>query len=643
MRRCTAVLVTLLFLGSLTATRLRTFGQPVPRSTAGIASSTVSQRAFFGVMGRVARPGVYQLTTAHPKLAEIVRRAGGLADDASRTVRVVRNGRIAFQTYYTPRLTLTLEPGDLLMVDRGRTDYQHGVNDVRPAGQISSRALRSEVAAKTQIEVAFVGLIDRPVVLRLRVRDATVGRVVELLKQPATVINTTRLILPTRFRVENHPASLTPETPLRAGTVVVFSRAHLDTAEIPPLPKPIRREDLSSTSMRQTSRVDVSRPGKRNGRPAVGDDAHVRRTGIVLTSGKRSTGKKSTPAAGSTVPTQKKHRVRDLLKSARVDLQHGRFDAARRKALAAQREDVTFAFREDRPELILAEIAKRSAISAARKRAAQPVKPPVLEDQSNGPVLLPGHRESGDSSTSRSAVTLSGRNVPHRLSQLAPPNSASLLNNMPISSKPVLESGGTGTALSAANGSNPLILLPGDADAIGGLSEETAAAKPNQSSTGLVLLFVVGCGVLAVGLASALLVSMARTAVKTAGTERSIANNEDALEALIHNKIAICEEEVELPAELTLYGRPTGLRKLRIDTGREQLRGPHFPVAAETVAAPVSSTPPPAGLRVDPPQHATNDEIAGRRREPLESPQRAAVQRDVLDRVLSTVNKVTDA
>jgi len=562
MRSRTAVLVTLLSLGTLSPARSLAFAQPDSRSaTKKTALTSHSSGSFFGVMGQIARPGVYELPTAHPRLAEIIDRAGGLTSDASRIIRVVREGRIAFQTFYTPGLTLTLLPGDLLLIDGSRSDYRRGTGDVRPAGRIGPRATRSDAADKSQIEVAFVGLVGRPVVLRLRTRDATIGRVVQLLKQPATVIKTMRLISPARSRLQNRTGLLTHQTPLLSGSVIVFSRVHLDATRIPPLPKPIRRTDQSAVppGIRGTTQNDP------NVRHATRQGLSADQSAVIL-----ATGKRSIKAADPT---------------------------------------------------------------------GKPAMAPVIEDRPNGPVLFPGHHVSENPSTRHSAVTLSGRNVPHRLSQLAPPKSVYIPSDKPIQSE-------SNAALIAVNGSAPLIPAVG-VPADGGSSGATAAAQPDQSTAGLVLLFVLGCGLLAVGLAAMFLISMARTAVKTATTERTRIGNDEALEALIHNTIAIQEEEIELPTQLTLHGHPTGLRKLRIDAGRAPLRGPHFAVTAEETTADkttvvTGSTPSLVGLRVDPPQSVTGEETAGRRREPPGPPKRRPVQRDVLDRVLSSVNKVTD-
>ena len=630
MRSCVTVPMAALFLGGLFAARLSAFVPPATRIS-DVPPSHSRTAFFFGVMGEVSHPGVYELPADHPKLTEIVARAGGLTADASRTIRVVREGRIAFQTYHTPRLTLTLLPGDLLLVDRGRADYRRG-GDIHLAGQIGPRASQSRPDTESRIEVAFVGLIDRPVVLRLRETDATLGRVAELLKQSPEVIKTLRLIAPPRSRSQTKRARLTAESRLSSGSVVVFRRTHLEATRIPPLPKPISPDERSSAPSerrRRTAkgthpRLGAGAPINRSGSRSLGNSPAADRGGVILASGAEAA------KAGARADRKRKNvRIRKLLASARVDLEQRRYDAARRKALAAQRAGIPFSLHEDRPELILADIAKRTATSRARGTAARPGETPAPQDLPPRTIVPSGHHVSEDLSAKQSPKIHSGWTVPHRLSQLAPPKSAVLSNDEPHSAKPVLM---PRAADSTSRGRSPEMA-----------AEMAASGPPNQSAQGVLWLSVLGCGLLAVGLASAFLISMARTAVKSATAESERGKNDTPLEALIHNTLPVRSEAVELPVELSLHGRPTGPQKLRIDSGHAQLRGPHFGVTADHAPAASAGKPSPVGRRVDPAQSVTDDESIGRRREPLGPRKRGAVQRDLLDRVLSTVNKATDA
>ena len=87
--------------------------------TSKVASGHVPVSAikFVAIMGQVARPGVYEMRTADPQLTELVQRAGGLAPEASGSIRLIRHARTGQQVFYSPGLSYPLMHGDLLIAE----------------------------------------------------------------------------------------------------------------------------------------------------------------------------------------------------------------------------------------------------------------------------------------------------------------------------------------------------------------------------------------------------------------------------------------------------------------------------------------------------------------------------------------------
>src|SRR5688572_26776041 len=72
---------------------------------------------YFGIMGQVARPGVYELPAPEPQLLELIRQAGGLTQQATNQLRIVRQGHAGLGAAYDPSLNYRLAPGDIVVAD----------------------------------------------------------------------------------------------------------------------------------------------------------------------------------------------------------------------------------------------------------------------------------------------------------------------------------------------------------------------------------------------------------------------------------------------------------------------------------------------------------------------------------------------
>src|SRR4051812_37125865 len=70
---------------------LQLCAQTLPPPGLARQSAPVATRQYVAIMGQVQRAGVYEVHSSNPELAEIVAFAGGLATDASGSIRLVRD------------------------------------------------------------------------------------------------------------------------------------------------------------------------------------------------------------------------------------------------------------------------------------------------------------------------------------------------------------------------------------------------------------------------------------------------------------------------------------------------------------------------------------------------------------------------
>jgi hypothetical protein len=155
---------------------------------------TATQPACFGILGEVARPGVYQLP-AHCTFGQLVQYAGGVTCDANGNARVFRGARVAQQLFVASSASETLYPGDLIVIERSAMTA--ATSHARPryaAG--GSMASRAAVPRAAEVQIGFLNLIDRPVVVKMLREQASPARIGELLRQPAELIENVRIVGP---------------------------------------------------------------------------------------------------------------------------------------------------------------------------------------------------------------------------------------------------------------------------------------------------------------------------------------------------------------------------------------------------------------------------------------------------------------
>jgi hypothetical protein len=199
---------------------------------AGAASEQREPRKYIAVMGEVAVPGVHAVMTETPMLSDFVKQAGGLTSRANGAVRVVRNGRTILNSHASTDLQIRLLPGDVVIAA--------GKNSSEPI--IVPNSVPRPVQERAPVEIALVNLIERPVLLKLRPRHASLAALLQLLGQHPNVGRFVRIVASGQSgRLQN-------------GSVLVFDRRVVDARRIPPLPNPIVPKIIqSATTVRPVS------------------------------------------------------------------------------------------------------------------------------------------------------------------------------------------------------------------------------------------------------------------------------------------------------------------------------------------------------------------------------------------------------
>lgn len=197
-----------------------------------------SQQPYVGLLGQIARPGVYEIEKQGSMLGDLIQVTGGLAKDASGQFRIIRNGRPGQMASYAGAAKFELMAGDLIIADA----------QVGTSSNMSQQT-NAKPASAGAVQIGFVNLIDRPVVLKLRREHASVVEILALMRQDENLASQIKVIAPPNQR--SMQARL--DVPLPSETVLIFAPNTVRAARLAPLPEPfmIKRDtddDRSSPS-----------------------------------------------------------------------------------------------------------------------------------------------------------------------------------------------------------------------------------------------------------------------------------------------------------------------------------------------------------------------------------------------------------
>ncbi len=179
------------------------------------AAPPASSKFYYGVMGQIARPGVYELNTGRLRLMDLLRDAGGLTRRATNEIHIVRDGNVLPPVFFSPRLDVSLVPGDIVVAD----------------GPLPNEAEKKQVA--------LVGLLNRPVILPVPAPHANLKAIVAYLGQPASLANEIQVEpvggerIDSETKANRGPAFLVP-------TVLYVNSASIQADQLPPFPEVYR-------------------------------------------------------------------------------------------------------------------------------------------------------------------------------------------------------------------------------------------------------------------------------------------------------------------------------------------------------------------------------------------------------------------
>ncbi|MCH7989075.1 MAG: SLBB domain-containing protein, partial [Planctomycetes bacterium] len=208
-------------------------GRPITPSTRQSSPS----RHYFTVIGAVRVPGVYEYSSGLPTLADVIHAADGLTSEASGTIRIVREGKVSRQMFYSPDSEMRLLSGDILILDKSLSGTQGGGR--------SSTGYESQ----SLVQIVAVNLIHRPVVLSLPSELATLERLVTDLNQSPNIIPTVKIL---QAKTSGHVGSSGNSATFRliSESVLIFNPAVVRIDQIPKLP-PVYRPKVRTASYRQ--------------------------------------------------------------------------------------------------------------------------------------------------------------------------------------------------------------------------------------------------------------------------------------------------------------------------------------------------------------------------------------------------------
>jgi len=205
-----------------------------PRQPASVTNSPpigLSRPLFFGIMGEVTHPGTYAAQAVWT-LTDLIKKAGGITAKADKAVRLYRGGVLTEQIFLGSGEAPALFPNDLIVVGSSETSAQRTTT-------FNSNQESTKPGAVSAVQVAFVNLIERPVVVKMPANHASLARIIEVLGQPAESAATIRVFVPPGAGLHDNNAIDEPSRALESGTVLVFAASTVHPESLPALPAAI--------------------------------------------------------------------------------------------------------------------------------------------------------------------------------------------------------------------------------------------------------------------------------------------------------------------------------------------------------------------------------------------------------------------
>lgn len=219
-------------------------GQRIQPKVSWALDST--QQPYVGLMGQVTRPGVYEIEKQGTRLGALIQAIGGLARDSSGQFRIIRNGRPGQMTSYAGAAQFELMAGDLVIADAQFATSSYATGNSANEKPTSSKS----------VQIGFVNLIDRPVVLKLRREDASVLEILSLMRQDENLASQVQVIMPPNQRSSGQSR---PDAKLPSEAVLVFPQNAVRASRLAPLPEPFKlKREQDDAATQPAPRTNIS-------------------------------------------------------------------------------------------------------------------------------------------------------------------------------------------------------------------------------------------------------------------------------------------------------------------------------------------------------------------------------------------------
>ena len=204
-----------------------------------------AQQPYVGLLGQIARPGVYEIERRGTALGDLLQDIGGLAKDASGQFRVIRNGRPGQTTSYSRAAQFELMAGDLIIAD------------AQPS-QLGQRATNAKPSSEDAVQIGFVNLADRPVVLKLRNEHATVYEILATMGQDQSLASQIKIVSPASQHFQGQPRH---DAKLVSETVLIFPQNSVKkSVALESLPEPFKLKREADASAQPHDAVQPYAP-----------------------------------------------------------------------------------------------------------------------------------------------------------------------------------------------------------------------------------------------------------------------------------------------------------------------------------------------------------------------------------------------
>ena len=228
--------------GAASAQGPRSNSRPLSNSkTITWRAAETTQENCVAILGEIATPGAYCLEARSLSVQSLVRRAGGVTEEASMAIRLIRHERVNQTLFLSPQSDTPLMPGDVLIVESKRATL--GTSKVMNVGNPANgvRRVAANAGDSQGVQVAYLNVLDRPVVVKLRNEEARLDHIVQMLGQPVELAGSVQVLGPDR---NSNVAQLATASPrLTDGTVLVFRKGSINRNKLPAtLPKPYDSE-----------------------------------------------------------------------------------------------------------------------------------------------------------------------------------------------------------------------------------------------------------------------------------------------------------------------------------------------------------------------------------------------------------------